>query len=129
MLQQVDLLELSSRAAQQEKEALQVRRGVGGSARGRGRRAQLTGAGSARAAGASRGRCRHPARLCLTAPPPRLLPPQAMLKSAVDESNHLLHEIGNTAEKARRTAVRLRGRETGALPAQCGLGLWSGERA
>ncbi|PRW58962.1 Pyruvate phosphate dikinase,PEP pyruvate-binding [Chlorella sorokiniana] len=59
LLQQVDLLELSSRAAQQEKEQL-----------------------------------------------------QAMLKQAQDESSHLLHEIGNVADSARRTAVKLRGRET-----------------
>lgn len=37
-----------------------------------------------------------------------------MLKSAQDESSHLMHEIGNVADSARRTAVKLRGRETGA---------------
>ena len=41
-----------------------------------------------------------------------------MLKSAMDESNHLLHEIGNAADAARRTAVKLRGRETGAWGSQ-----------
>ncbi|KAL4425473.1 hypothetical protein ABPG75_009489 [Micractinium tetrahymenae] len=59
LLQQVDLLELNTRAAQQEKEQL-----------------------------------------------------QAMYKSAMDESAHLMNELTHAAEAARRTAVKLRGRET-----------------
>ena len=45
--------------------------------------------------------------------------PQAMLKTAQDESTHLMHEIGNVADSARRTAVKLRGRETGAWAGAC----------
>ncbi|KAI3438818.1 hypothetical protein D9Q98_001235 [Chlorella vulgaris] len=59
LLQQHDLAELSSRAAQQEKEQL-----------------------------------------------------QAIYRSASDESGHLMHELTSAAEAARRTAVKLRGRET-----------------
>lgn len=59
LLQQVDLLELNTRAAQQEKEQL-----------------------------------------------------QSMYKSAMDESAHLMNELTHAAEAARRTAVKLRGRET-----------------
>lgn len=43
-----------------------------------------------------------------------------MLKAAQDESSHLMQEIGNVADSTRRTAVKLRGRETGAwLAAGC----------
>ena len=38
---------------------------------------------------------------------------QALYKSATDESAHLMHELTIAAESARRTAVKLRGRETG----------------
>ena len=43
------------------------------------------------------------------------LPVQALYKSATDESAHLMHELTIAAESARRTAVKLRGRETGGL--------------
>ncbi len=36
-----------------------------------------------------------------------------MYKSAMDESAHLMNELTHAAEAARRTAVKLRGRETG----------------
>lgn len=70
LLHQHDLAELSSRAAQQEKEQL-----------------------------------------------------QAIYKSASDESSHLMLELTSAAEAARRTAVKLRGRETGGWVALVGLGL------
>lgn len=46
---------------------------------------------------------------------PKLSPSlQALLKGATDERDHLLTELTNAANAARRTAVQLRGRETGA---------------
>ncbi len=50
-----------------------------------------------------------------------------MYKSAMDESAHLMNELTHAAEAARRTAVKLRGRETGE-PVGAARSLGEGQR-